>query len=111
MSRKPRTRPNHHEGRSIRVDGRPEPGFYKMRLYSRGPWTPALIWLSPARDPITKQALDRAPALLCMVDGKEACPYEMWTRLHPIEESEYRRLVRERKGVETEDLLNSEVRI
>jgi hypothetical protein len=72
---------------------------------------PALIWLSPARDPETGQAMDRAPALRCMVDGEEADPWSTWTRLHPIEEAEYRRLVREREGVESDDLHTSKVRL
>jgi hypothetical protein len=46
-----------------------------------------------------------------MVDGEEADPWSTWTRLHPIEEAEYRRLVREREGVESDDLHTSKVRL
>jgi len=109
-NRRPRIRRRHHQGPSIRVD-RPMPGFYRMRAHRGGPWLPVILYLSPARDPETGQAMDRAPALLAIADGREADPYEIWTRLHPIGEAEYRRLCREREGVIDTDLLSSPVRI
>ena len=110
MIRKRRSRPLHHEGGTHQVD-KPTPGYFRTRLRSRGPWVPALVWSSPARDPETYEALDRAPALRCMIDGEEADPWTSWTRLHPVTEHEYRRLCKERADVETEDLMTSKVRL
>lgn len=109
--RRPRPRQRHHTGPGM-VLNRPVPGFYKRRLCSKGPWVPALIYESPARDPETGQAMDRAPALLCIVDGREACPYEQWTNLHPVQREEYERLCRERADVpEGADMMNTAPRI
>lgn len=91
---------------------RPQPGYFRTRLRSKGPWAPAIIWLDPARDPDTGQAMDRAPTLRCIVNGEERSPYEAWTNLHPIDEAAYRRLCREREGVDDAiDINHSPVRI
>jgi hypothetical protein len=67
-------------------------------MWSRGPWAPALIWLSPARDPETGQAMDRAPAMLCLKNGEERSPYDVHTYLHPCSREEYEALCRVHEG-------------
>lgn len=110
MARQKRIRASHHTGPSMPVD-RPAPGYFRMRLGRGGPWVPVLVYLSPARDPVTGQSMDRAPALLAVADGQEADPYSIWNRLHPLDETAYRRLCREREGVESCDRMTSKVRI
>lgn len=108
-NRRPDTRPS--RGRPLRID-RPEPGTYRTRLWSKGPWVPAIIFERPSRDPVTGQKMDRAPTLMCVVGGQEVDVYQYWTRLHPISEQDYMRLCKERGGiVDSDDINSSKVRI
>ena len=91
---------------------KPEPGYYRTRLRSRGPWVPAIIWEEPARDPATGQLMDRAPHLRCMVNGAEREVDDVWTRLHPIEAAVYEQLCADRDGLDDDhDHRNSPPRI
>jgi hypothetical protein len=36
--------------------------------------------------------MDRAPAMLCMVNGEERDPYRAYLNLHPIDEASYQEL-------------------
>ncbi len=67
-----------------RID-RIEEGFYKARLVSKGPWSPARI-VKRASQP------DRSPVLVCLVAGEEFEAERMWPFLTPISEEEYARL-------------------
>ena len=72
-----------------RID-RPVPGFYKRRSHSKGPCLPAIVYSALARDPYTLATMDRAPTLVCVVDGEERDLEREWPGLHPISEAEYK---------------------
>ncbi len=46
----------------------PQPGYYRMRKGRGGPWVPVAIW-----------AGENDPAPICLVDGVERDPFEVWT--------------------------------
>ena len=46
----------------------PQPGYYRIRKARGGPWVPVAIWCS-----------DTGSSLVCLVDGSEKDPYEIWT--------------------------------
>ncbi len=46
---------------------RPRPGYFKLRLIKGGPYVPARLWLSPPRDPLTGEMLDRIPGPVVQV--------------------------------------------
>jgi hypothetical protein len=63
---------NAHRNNPIRYLGRPEPGFFKLRLRRHGAWVPAIIWR-----PVPYY---RQHELLAMIGEHEADPYEVWER-------------------------------
>lgn len=78
----------------------PVAGFYKRRLVKGGPWTGVKIWFGQPADPWTGELLDRSPRWQSQVgtdDVKgEAETIDLWTWVagHPIDEKEYRYLLR-----------------
>jgi hypothetical protein len=110
MTRRARVRQNHHRSEPVDVS-RPAPGYYRTRLRRGGPWVPAIIWWSPARDPETGAKLDRPDTMLCIRNGEEVSPYDVWP-MRKIEHDEYLRLCAEREGVDDSvNLMNSKVRL
>jgi hypothetical protein len=92
-----------------RID-RPEPGYYRRRENKR--WVPALVYVDEPRDPETLMAMDRAPRLICVVNGGERDLEREWPSLFPITEKEYLRMCEDREGVDDSlDLLDHPVRI
>jgi hypothetical protein len=87
---------------------KPSAGFYRTRDAKGQPWLPVLIYPIPARDPDTKQAMDRAPTLACTIDGVDATEAlaKLWQvgRFHPVKETEYLQLVRARRLTTGDDL-------
>lgn len=77
---------------SRRID-LPSPGFFKLRLVKGGPIVPAVVRVENSRDEDGRVA-DRPRLVLRFLDREfhrgEIMPW--WTRLHPIPESDYRRL-------------------
>ena len=71
----------------------PQPGHYKMRLVSGGPWLPVIIWWHKAdRDEAGDLMEDEG--LECEIDGKRVDPYARWVSVarHPIGKLEFKRL-------------------
>jgi hypothetical protein len=57
----------------------PEEGYYLTRLVRGGPKVPVRIWHGPPPDPDNPgQVLDRSWRWQCLVDNKEADPFEIW---------------------------------
>lgn len=67
----------------------PRPGFFKVRLRSRGPWTPAKIEYAIPMDPLTGEILDRSPMLTAFIDGREVDVPEVWEFGREIDREEY----------------------
>ena len=69
--------------------GRPEPGFYRIRLVKDGPWVPVRYVV------IVRGRPDRPKRIACIVglDDWSYDPLQLWNRCHKIPEREYRYLV------------------
>ncbi len=72
----------------------PHPGFYKRRLFSRGPWIPASIRVVQQIDPETGELIGDE-RMTCEVVGEQRDVLEEWTYLagHPISPEEYMTLL------------------
>jgi hypothetical protein len=76
--------------------GKPEAGFYRLKLVRNGPWCPVKIWYGPPADPEDPtHLLDRSWRWQATVDGAEADVWDVWPAVggRAIDEAEYRYLV------------------
>lgn len=75
-----------------RIIGRPEPGYWLIRLVRNGPPVPAAImWAQTTHDPVTGEPMDRSRFLVAVIGGKPAGLEDVWHRRgRPIDEAEYR---------------------
>lgn len=78
----------------------PQPGFYKKRLWARGPWAPVRLWLEDGeRDELGRLMSDQIlrcewnPNLHDPLAFYPIDPIEEWTWLWPIKEDEYEWLI------------------
>lgn len=92
----------------VRQVGRPEPGFFKLRLVKGGPLVGARITLGPTIDPETGEPLDRSPFFAGEINGKpdpdprpepSDAVWRIWERGERIGEAEYRFLIEDRAWV------------
>jgi len=75
------------------VPPEPQPGLYKLRRARTGQWVAASIdWEQPT-NPETGELIGDE-RLVCLVDGWERDPDEVWTMLagRPVTEAEFNRL-------------------
>jgi len=56
----------------------PQCGYYRMRRGRGGPWVPVAIWREVAGEN-EDTGISDSGKLVCLVDGKERDPYEIWT--------------------------------
>lgn len=85
---------------------KPQEGYYQTKLVKGGPFVAVKIWHGPPPDPEDPEhLLDRSPRWQCLVDGKEADPFEVWPRVlgRQIPESEYRFLLARRLHAEAHE--------
>lgn len=75
----------------------PQCGFYERRLVKNGPFVPARIWREPEVDFETEKPTGR-DVLLCEVGGERKPANDQWGWLsqNPIEEKEFRHLMKVR---------------
>ncbi len=71
-----------------RID-RPEPGYFKVRLYRRGPWVPARIRWSTPIDPLTGEVLDRSTRLEAFILDREVKVEQVWLYGRELTKDEY----------------------
>lgn len=64
-------------------------GYYRVRTERRGPWRPALIQMTVARDPVTGEELDRSPRKTALIAGEQADVGQVATFGERITKSEY----------------------
>jgi hypothetical protein len=113
MARKPFVPSKSHLARQrdaaafgIRQVGRPEPGFFKLRLVKGGPFVGARIEYGPTRDPLTGEPLDRSWHYAADINGfvdQNPRPepnddvWKVWEFGQRIDEAEYRFLIADRE--------------
>lgn len=68
-------------------EGEPQPGYFKIRKWAKGPWLPVRIWLDQVCD--EDGDLAEPERLRCMAGGEEKDPSQVWTYLTPITKAEY----------------------
>lgn len=69
----------------------PEPGFFRLKLTSGGPWVPAILYRPCPIEwhPETFQAVDRHYHLVAEIDGKLVDVHRVWTSGERITLAEY----------------------
>jgi hypothetical protein len=93
-------RPSYDRPAQIRILGRPEPGYFVVRLVKRGPLVPCLIWRpcpwvnpEPLQDtPAVEQwcmAAERSRPLRARIGQQEASVAEVWERGRRVSAQEY----------------------
>ena len=83
----------------------PEPGLFKTRLYSKGPWVPVKVTeISPAQTIISKRLRQIPAELRCewapLTNRVRWFPINLeraWPGLHPITEGEFKWLIEWKK--------------
>jgi hypothetical protein len=92
----------------VRQVGKPEPGFFKLRLVKGGPLVGARITHGPTIDPDTGETLDRSPFYAGEINGKpdpdprpepSDAVWKIWEHGERIGEDEYRFLIADRAWV------------
>lgn len=79
--------------------GKPQPGFYKIKLTKGGVFVPARLIHQPGRDPVDGSLLDRSYWWTAIIDGDqvaepsinpiEAGVFRIWPICWEIDEREY----------------------
>lgn len=69
-----------------RVLDKPEPGYFRLRLVSKGPWVPARIWTYRPRPAGTDH-------FQAHINGKGAEVDDVWLRGRPIDKAHYDKLM------------------
>lgn len=70
----------------------PQPGYYRTKLCTRGPWVPARIWL---HQEIENGELTAPEVLRCEVNQRPRDPVRVWARLagDPISRQLYHEMI------------------
>lgn len=89
------------------VGSEPQPGWYRRRLITGGPWVAARIWWHQVVDPATGE-LTEPEELQCEVDEKDRDPFDQWGWLadNPISAVRYCEMIAKKQWAGSNDPTN-----